>query len=139
MTKEQNEHNTRRHLVYSEWWQKIVYWRETHIKEKTFVIILALVVGILGGFAAILLTPLIHLISTLITSHLAVNSGNYLFLICPIIGIIISVLYVKYCVKDNISHGVTRVLYAISQNKSRLKPHNMYSSIIAISVTIVFG
>ncbi|MDE5969253.1 MAG: chloride channel protein [Muribaculaceae bacterium] len=139
MTKEQNEHNTRRHLVYSEWWQKIVYWRETHIKEKTFVIILALVVGILGGFAAILLKTLIHLISTLITSHLAVNSGNYLFLICPIIGIIISVLYVKYCVKDNISHGVTRVLYAISQNKSRLKPHNMYSSIIASSVTIGFG
>ncbi|MDE7092033.1 MAG: chloride channel protein, partial [Muribaculaceae bacterium] len=139
MTKEQNEHNTRRHLVYSEWWQKIVYWRETHIKEKTFVIILALVVGILGGFAAILLKTLIHLISTLITSHLAVNSGNYLFLVCPIIGIIISVLYVKYFVKDNISHGVTRVLYAISQNKSRLKPHNMYSSIIASSVTIGFG
>ena len=116
-----------------------MYWRETHIKEKTFVIILALVVGILGGFAAILLKTLIHLISTLITSHLAVNSGNYLFLVCPIIGIIISVLYVKYFVKDNISHGVTRVLYAISQNKSRLKPHNMYSSIIASSVTIGFG
>ncbi|MDE7369606.1 MAG: chloride channel protein, partial [Muribaculaceae bacterium] len=109
------------------------------IKEKTFVIILALVVGILGGFAAILLKALIHLISTLITSHLAVTGGNYIFLICPIIGIMISVLYVKYFVKDNISHGVTRVLYAISQNKSRLKPHNMYSSIIASSVTIGFG
>ncbi|MDE5843906.1 MAG: chloride channel protein [Muribaculaceae bacterium] len=139
MIKEQNEHNTRRHLIYSEWWQKVVFWRESHIKEKTFVIILALVVGILGGFAAILLKALIHLISTLITSHLAVTGGNYIFLICPIIGIMISVLYVKYFVKDNISHGVTRVLYAISQNKSRLKPHNMYSSIIASSVTIGFG
>ncbi|MDE5573060.1 MAG: hypothetical protein K2I94_04815, partial [Muribaculaceae bacterium] len=112
MIKEQNEHNTRRHLIYSEWWQKVVFWRESHIKEKTFVIILALVVGILGGFAAILLKALIHLISTLITSHLAVTGGNYIFLICPIIGIMISVLYVKYFVKDNISHGVTRVLYA---------------------------
>ncbi|MBD5200258.1 MAG: chloride channel protein [Bacteroides sp.] len=139
MINEQNENIPRRHLIYSEWWQKVVFWRESHIKEKTFVIILALVVGILGGFAALLLKTLIHLISTLITSHLALTGGNYIFLICPVIGIILSVLYVKYFVKDNISHGVTRVLYAISQNKSRLKPHNMYSSIIASSVTIGFG
>lgn len=129
----------RRHLLYTAWWQKLVLWREHHIKEKTFVVILALVVGILGGFAALLLKTLIHLISSALTSHVALTEGNYIFLVYPVIGILISVLYVKYVVKDNISHGVTRVLYAISQNKSRLKPHNMYSSLIASSVTIGFG
>ena len=127
------------HLLYTAWWQKVVFWREHHIKEKTFVVILALVVGIVGGFAALLLKTLIHLISSALTAHVAQTEGNYIFLIYPVIGILISVLYVKYVIRDNISHGVTRVLYAISQNKSRLKPHNMYSSLIASSVTIGFG
>ena len=57
----------------------------------------------------------------------------------PVVGILIEGIYVKYIVKDNISHGVTRILYAISQRKSILKPHNMYSSVLASSVTIGFG
>ncbi len=114
-------------------------WREKHITEKTFVVILSLIVGILGGFAALILKSLIHLISSLLTSHLAINEGNYLYFIYPVLGIIITVLFVKYVVRDNISHGVTKVLYAISQNKSRLKRHNMYSSMLASSITIGFG
>ena len=55
------------------------------------------------------------------------------------VGILLAGWYVRYVVRDNISHGVTRVLYAISQNKSRLKPHNMYSSVFASSITIGFG
>lgn len=120
-------------------WQRFLLWREQNIKEKTFVIILALLVGIFGGFAAILLKFLIHVISTALTNHVHATGGNYIYLIYPVVGILLTVLYVKYIVKDNISHGVTRVLYAISQNKSRLKKHNMYSSLIASSVTIGFG
>ncbi|MBD5173381.1 MAG: chloride channel protein [Bacteroidales bacterium] len=114
-------------------------WREKHITEKSFVVILSLIVGALGGFAALILKNLIHLISSLLTSHLAVTEGNYLYFIYPVVGIIITVLFVKYVVRDNISHGVTKVLYAISQNKSRLKRHNMYSSMLASSITIGFG
>lgn len=118
---------------------RVVVWREHHIKEKTFVIVLALAVGVLGGFAALLLKWLIHLISGLLTSHMNISEGNYLYLIFPLAGILLTVLYVKYFVRDNISHGVTRVLYAISQNKSRLKRHNIYTSIVASSITIGFG
>lgn len=114
-------------------------WREKHVKEKTFVIFLSLIVGVLGGFAALILKSLIHLISSVLTSHLDVTEGNYLFFIYPVVGILITVLFVRYVVRDNISHGVTRVLYAISQNKSRLKKHNMYSSMLASSITIGFG
>lgn len=118
---------------------RLLVWRERHIKEKTFVIILALVVGILGGFAALVLKWLIHAISGFLTAHMSISSGNYMYLLYPLAGILITSMYVKFVVRDNISHGVTRVLYALSQNKSRLKKHNMYTSVFASSITIGFG
>lgn len=121
------------------WLIRFMVWRDRHIKEKTFVLILALVIGLLGGFAALLLKFLIHTIAHFVTADASINEGNYIFLVYPVVGIILSGLFVKYVVRDNISHGVTRVLYSISQNKSRLKRHNMYSSLLASSITIGLG
>lgn len=118
---------------------KVITLREKYIKEHTFLLILALVTGIASGFAAMLLKSLIGWISTIVTSHILTDKSSALYLICPVVGVFIALIYVTYMVRDNISHGVTRVLYAISQKKSRLKPHNMYSSIVASSVTIGFG
>ncbi len=118
---------------------RLLVWREKHISEKTFVVFLALLVGTFGGFAALLLKELIHLISHGLTSGMSATSGNILFIIYPAVGVLITLLFVRYVVRDNISHGVTRVLYAISQNKSRLKRHNMFTSLCASSVTIGFG
>lgn len=120
-------------------WLRVVAWREKHIKEKSFLIILALVVGVVCGFAALLLKYMIHAISGTLTAHLSTTTANWPYLVLPMVGIMIVTLYVRYVVKDNISHGVTKVLYAISQRKSRLKRHNMYTSIIASSITIGFG
>lgn len=120
-------------------WMKFLVWRGRHIKEKTLVIILSLVVGLLAGLAAIVLKWLIHMIGGTLTAHVNVNEGNYLFIVYPVVGVLLACWYVRYVVRDNISHGVTRVLYAISQNKSRLKPHNMYTSVVASSITIGFG
>ena len=114
-------------------------WRERHIKEKDFVLLLAFFVGIFSGMAAIILKYLIHFISNVLTGDVNLESGNYLYILLPAVGVIITALYVRYVVRDDISHGVTRVLYAISQNKSRLKQHNIYSSVLASSVTIGFG
>ena len=129
----------RANRVLSATWSQIVSWRERHIREKTFIIILALLIGVFGGLAALLLKSLIHLIQHLLTVHLSLTGGNYMLIIYPVLGILLAGLYVRYCVRDNISHGVTRVLWAISQNKSRLKKHNIYTSIIASSITIGFG
>ncbi len=98
-----------------------------------------MVVGVLAGLAAMVLKWMIHLISGTLTADLNVSEGNYLYILYPVIGILLACWYVRYVVRDNISHGVTRVLYSISQNKSRLKPHNMYTSIVASSITIGFG
>ena len=125
--------------ISQSWFLQMLQWREKHIKEKNFVLILALFVGIAGGFAALLLKFLIEQLALLLTAHISISNGNYHYLIFPILGILISGLYVRYVVRDNISHGVTRVLYAISQNKSRLKLHNIYTSIVASSITIGFG
>lgn len=114
-------------------------WREKHVKEKTFVLLLAFLVGIFSGLAAIVLKFLIHTISSALTARVNPEVGNYLYILLPAAGVIITALYVRYIVRDDISHGVTRVLYAISQNKSRLKRHNIYTSVLASSVTIGFG
>lgn len=127
------------HNRFTEAWLKVIAWRERNIKEKNLLVILALVVGILCGFAAQLLKFLIHFISKLLTSHLNAESANYIYLVYPMIGILIVWAFVRYIVKDNISHGVTRVLYAISQRKSRLKKKNTWASLIASSITIGFG
>ncbi len=114
-------------------------WREKHIKEKNFVLLLAFFVGIFSGLAAIVLKFLIHTISGALTARVNPEAGNYLYILLPAVGVILTALYVRYIVRDDISHGVTRVLYAISQNKSRLKRHNIYTSVLASSVTIGFG
>ena len=118
---------------------RLLLWREKHINEHNFVLFLSFVIGICTAAAALILKYLIHLIQNLLTSHFDADGANYLYLIYPIIGILLAGLYVRYIVKDDISHGVTRILYAISQKKSRLKPHNMYTSVIASSITIGFG
>ncbi len=122
-----------------EMWLRFLVWRERHIKEKTFVIMLSLVVGLIAGFAAMALKWLIHVISGSLTSDIQISQGNYMYIVYPVVGVLLACIYVRYVVRDDISHGVTRVLYSISQNKSRLKPHNMYTSIVASSITIGFG
>lgn len=127
------------HNAFTEAWIRLVKWRERHFTEHQFLVFLSLVIGIICGFAAQLLKFLIHLISSLLTSHLSLTDANYMYLIYPAVGILLSVIIVKFLVKDNVSHGVTRVLHAISQRKSRLKKKFMWASMITSSVTIGFG
>jgi len=101
--------------------------------------ILAFVVGICSGLAAVLLKSSIHFIKDNLTGWFNVGQGSLLYLAYPGVGILIAIIYVKYFVKDNIGHGITKVLYSISRNNSSIKPHNTYSSMVAGSVTIGFG
>lgn len=130
---------TESHNRYTDSWMRVVKWRERHFRENRFVIFLSLVIGVICGFAAQLLKYLIHLISGALTSHLSLTDANYVYLIYPAAGILVCLLFIKYVVKDNVSHGVTRVLYAISQRKSRLKKKFMWASMISSSITIGFG
>jgi CIC family chloride channel protein len=102
-------------------------------------IILALIVGFFAAVAAFSLHWIINQIVLLLTSSFDRTGANWLYLVYPVVGIYLTSLFVRYIVKDNISHGITRILYAISSNKSRLKSHNCWSSVIASAITIGFG
>lgn len=121
------------------WFYKFLVWRANNIKEKHFVLIVSFLVGICTAASAIILKNLIHFIQHLLSVNFEADQVNYLYLLYPVLGILLAGLFVKYVVRDDISHGVTKILYAISQRKSRIKPHNMWTSIVASSVTIGFG
>ena len=123
----------------SVWFSRLNVWREKHVSERMFVLILAFFVGFFAAVAAFTLHWIINQIVYLLTSSFNAEGSNWLYLVYPGVGIYLTSLFVRYVVKDNISHGITRILYAISQNRSRLKPHNTWSSVIASAITIGFG
>ncbi|MDE7456290.1 MAG: chloride channel protein [Prevotella sp.] len=126
-------------VMQQTWQQRLHQWRTEHVSEKTLLLILAFLVGLLSAVAAFVLHGLINQIVALLTGRFVADSYNWLYLVYPVIGIYLTSLFVRYVVKDNISHGITRILYAISSNRSRLKPHNTWSSVIASAITIGFG
>jgi len=126
-------------IVRQTWIQRVHEWRVEHVSDKMFLLILAFLVGLFSAVAAYVLHGLINTIVSLLTGQFSVTSYNWLYLVYPVIGIYLTSLFVRYIVKDNISHGITRILYAISTKKSRLKAHNTWSSVVASAITIGFG
>lgn len=119
--------------------ERFVRWREEQISDKKFVLFLSFVVGICTAVAALLLKTLIHLIESLLTDRFDVTGANGLYLLYPVVGIFLTMHFIRYVVRDDISHGVTKILYAISQRQGRIKSHNMFSSVVASAITIGFG
>ena len=119
--------------------QRLLLWREKKIKDKHFVLILSFVVGILTALAATLLKFLIEYIKHFLTENFDSTGVNWLYLVYPVIGILLTGLFIRNVVRDDISHGVTKILYAISRRQSRIKRHNTWSSLFASAITIGFG
>ncbi|TVQ16967.1 MAG: chloride channel protein [Bacteroidetes bacterium] len=116
---------------------KLLIWRSRYLDDKHFVLILCVVIGILAAMAAVILKTSVHYVEAWVRSIRPTE--NWLMLIFPVIGILLTVLYVRTFVKDNIGHGVSRILYAISRNKAVMKVHNMWSSMVACTITAGFG
>lgn len=119
--------------------ERIILWRKQYITDRQFTLILSFLVGLFAAIAAFILHWLIEEIELLLTSKFDTNTFNWMYLVYPVIGIYLTSLFVHYIVKDEISHGITRILYAISSKRSRLKGHNCWSSVIASAITIGFG
>ena len=109
------------------------------LSNSQIMMMLAVVVGILAGLGTYLFEILLHGIKSGLIRWFPVDSAHVLFLIYPAIGIILATLFVKYIVRDNISEGVTRVLYAMSSRNSRIPGHNCWTSIVGGATTIGFG
>ncbi|MFO7756385.1 MAG: chloride channel protein [Bacteroidales bacterium] len=118
---------------------RFLKWRIRNIDQRRFLYILSLITGMLSAFAAVLLKNVIHYTENLLTTWSRGDTGNYLYLAYPMAGMLLTVLFVRYIIKDDIGHGVSRILYAISKKNSRIRPHNNWSSIVASTFTIGFG
>ena len=118
---------------------RLILWREKYLSERQFIILLSLFVGVASALAGVLMKFLIHQIETLLTNHFDQLGFNWLYLVYPVVGIWLTSLFIRYIVKDDIGHGVTKILYAISRKQSKIKPHNCWTSVVASSITIGFG
>ncbi len=126
-------------IITTRTWIKMFHWCQTHISDKQLVVFLAFLVGIGCAIAATLLKSIVEVLHHWVNTAFSAGNLNYLFLATPIVGIFLASSFVKYIVKDDISHGVTKIMYAISRNKAIIKAHNMWSSVVASSLTIGFG
>lgn len=114
-------------------------WRGKHLGHRQFVYVISFIIGIISGSAAVALKNIVYYTNELLTQWVDIEKINLLYLAYPLIGIGLTVLFVKFLVKDNIGHGISRILFSISKKNSVIKPHNNYSSFIASTLTVGLG
>ena len=119
--------------------EDIIRWQREHLRGNRFMLLLAFVIGVLTALAGLLLKAFIHQVEHLLTNQFSITGANWLYLLYPVVGILLTGLFVRYVVRDDIGHGITKILYAIARKQSRIKGHNMWSSVVASGLTIGFG
>jgi len=119
--------------------QNIFVWILKRVNQKRLILVLSFITGLSGGLAAIVLKNIVHYTNMLLTGRFMFGDINFMFIIYPMIGIVLAVLFVNFLIKDYVGHGVSKILFAISKKNGNIKPHNNYSSIIASTFTVGFG
>ena len=117
----------------------LLRWRRRNLSDKNFVLLISFLVGIFTAFAGLLLKWLIGQIEHLLTHEFSITGANWLYLVYPVVGVWLTMLFIRYIVRDDIGHGVTKILFAIARKQSRIKPHNTWTSVVASAITIGFG
>jgi chloride channel protein, CIC family len=123
----------------NDFFQRLNIWLVRNTSQRQLVLGASLIIGLLTGLAAILLKNVVHFTNSFLREKILIESENFVYLAFPLIGILLTVLFVRYVIKDSISHGVTKVLYSISRKKGQLEGHNSYSSMLASTLTVGFG
>lgn len=119
--------------------ERFINWRVKHIKDRQFILILSFLVGIFTALAAYILKFLVEYIKEFLTENFNPMEADWMYLVYPVVGIFLTGLFIRKVVRDDISHGVTKILYAISRKQSRIKRHNVWSSVCASAITIGCG
>lgn len=118
---------------------KILVWRIKYVREKTFVLILAGIIGVVSGIAAVTLKESVHFIQATLTKGFEIEYANYLYVSYPLIGILLTYLVAKYVFKDQLGHGITSILYSISKKSSIVTRTKMISRMFTSAFTVGFG
>ena len=117
----------------------LLRWRRRNLSDKNFVLLISFLVGIFTACAGLLLKWLIGQIEHLLTHEFSITGANWLYLVYPVVGVWLTMLFIRDIVRDDIGHGVTKILFAIARKQSRIKPHNTWTSVVASAITIGFG
>jgi len=125
--------------IQSSFIRRFLIWRVKKIDDRKFMIFLSILVGIVAGFAAVIIKNSVHFIQGLLTRSIVFQYQNYLYFIYPAVGILLVILFTRYILKRKVGHGIPTTLYAISKDNGKIRPHNMFSSIITSAVTVGFG
>ncbi len=130
----QSEMSKRIHII-----ARFHRWRMKNMSERAFITALSILVGLLSGIAAVIIKNAVRLTQQLVHTLVSQEVHNYIYFGLPLIGIILTILIVKYLVRSEVRHGIPTVLYSISRKKGRISNHNLYSSVVASSLTVGFG
>ncbi len=114
-------------------------WRRNHLSDRNFIMILSFVIGLLSGLAALILKKSVHYVESFLTSSIADDQNTVLYFTLPLIGISITVIIIKFVLREPVGHGIPNTLYAISKGNANIKFKKMFSSIITSAFTVGFG
>lgn len=128
-------------MTFKDLYKRLIVWRMRHISDRVFLVMLSVVVGLFAGLAAVLLKTLVHLTSRFLLQFEIPTfvGGNLLILLYPAIGVLLTILFVRFVVKGDIGHGLPSVLLSLSRKNGVLPARNMYSSLVASTLTVAFG
>lgn len=118
---------------------KFLIWRIKNVSDRNFILLLAGVVGLLSGLAAVILKQTVHWIQGFLTRDFDVQYANYLYLSYPLVGVVLTYLVAKYLLRTTLGHGITNILYDISKNSSKIQPGRMFSRMVTSAITVGFG
>jgi len=118
---------------------RFLIWRKEHLSDRYFIILLSALIGFLAGLAAYLLKSAVFYIEDLLTAQFRIQSQNYWYVIYPAIGIVLTVIFIRYIIRDRDNHGIPRILFVISRLDGKMRFHKMFSSLFGSSLTAGFG
>lgn len=119
--------------------KRFLIWRVRKIDDKKFMMFLSVIIGIIVGFSAVIIKNSVHFIQKMLTNDFGQQYHNYMYFAYPATGILLVYIFTKYIIRRPVGHGIPTTLYAISKNNGKIKPHNMFSSIITSALTVGFG
>jgi chloride channel protein, CIC family len=125
--------------IRSSFIRRFLIWRARKIDDRKFMIFLSILVGVVAGFAAVIIKNSVHFIQGLLTKSFVIQYQNYLYFVYPALGILLVIIFTRYILKRKVGHGIPTTLYAISKDNGKIRPHNMFSSIITSALTVGFG
>ena len=135
MSRQSRQHNTHRHGIFV----RFMLWRRRNLSEKAFVFLLAAFVGLLAGAGAFILKRLVAAVSHLLMAHFREGSANWIFLVVPLAGIVLTGIFCRYVMRARLAHGVRQLMKGLANKVYSLKGYLTFAPILASTITLGFG